>query len=82
MAKFVSFTVAYRTGGRLNCTWRRTLAFATREEARQAAADTERMGYKALVFETAKLDAIGLPVGWCSGCDPMTGDCRCEHAAA
>ena len=59
-----TFTVVYRTGGTENCTWRRTMAYATREEARESAASVERMGYKALVHKTHEIDAIGMPEGW------------------
>jgi hypothetical protein len=33
-------------------------------EARAKQAEIERMGYKALVQNTARLEAIGMPVGW------------------
>ena len=59
-----TYTVAYRMGGTANCTWHRTLAFSTRDEARRVADDVERGGRKALVFKTHELDAIGMPVGW------------------
>lgn len=59
-----SFTVVYRTGGSKRCTWHRTKTYPTREAANGAAAEIERMGYKALVHVTRQLDLLGMPVGW------------------
>ena len=64
----MQFVIAYRTGGTHHCQWRRVLdAWETRERANAEAAKMERMGYKANVYEAAKLDAMGLPVGWEAG---------------
>lgn len=59
-----TFTVMYRTGGTLRCRWVRCAAVATRAEAVPMVETIERMGYKALVFRTAYLDAVGGPEGW------------------
>lgn len=59
-----TFTVAFRTGGRENVTWKKTVAFLTRGEAVTAKAGIEKGGRKALLFDTDQLNAIGLPVGW------------------
>jgi hypothetical protein len=61
----MTYSLAYRTGGTHHCQWRRVFdAYETREAAQTEAARLERMGYKANVYETARLDSVGLPVGW------------------
>ena len=74
-----SYTVVYRMGGYLNATWHRCVPVATKEEALEQAAEIERGGRKALVRPTAEWDSVGLPVGFCGKCDPITGVCRGEH---
>lgn len=59
-----SFTMIYRTGGTERCTWRRCLATLDLTEAERQAADCERMGYKAIVHHTDRLNAVGMPTGW------------------
>lgn len=71
------FMIIYRTGGYLNAVWRPVLdRFKTREDAAPKVAELERMGYLAMVKPTREIDVIGLPVGYCSQCDPVTGECR------
>ena len=67
-----TFTVAYRTGGTAAFAWRTTVPFSTYDLAEQAAGDIRRGGRKALVFDTARLDSIGLPETWEAG-DVVTG---------
>ena len=55
-----TFCVVYRVGGTDNFQWRRTLGM-TKDEAVKAKADTERMGYRAMVVNYAESMAIGLP---------------------
>ena len=62
MAK--TYTVYYRTGGTENCTWKKAFPVATRDLARKQQAEIQQMGYKALIAQTSRLDAIGLPEGW------------------
>jgi hypothetical protein len=60
-----TFTIAYRSGGTSNCVWTRVLeVYGSHAEARAAADDIERMGYKVLIYKTDSLNAIGLPIGW------------------
>lgn len=60
-----SFSIVYRTGGPARFKWQRVLvAYATREAAQASAQRIERMGYKALVHDTATLAAVGLPDTW------------------
>ena len=59
-----AYTVVYRTGGTENCEWKRTSNFSSRDEADRVRAETERMGYRALVFTAHNIDAIGMPQGW------------------
>lgn len=77
----MTFTTVYRMGGYLNATWHKALPVATREEALKQKAEIERGGRKAIVFETKTLDVVGVPVGWCSKCDSVTGQPteRCKH---
>jgi hypothetical protein len=56
-----TYTVIYRTGGKENFRWNRTLAYQTYAVAMRAALELSRAGYVGLIHETAKLDAIGLP---------------------
>lgn len=62
-----SYTVAYRSGGTHRCYWRRVLVRFTQQGAADMQETIERSGFKALVYKTASLDAIGLPIGWESG---------------
>lgn len=58
------YTVVYRTGGTLNAKWHRTsINEAVKAEAEKARFEIELMGYRALVFTVAALDAVGLPEG-------------------
>jgi len=59
--KLDTFTVGFRTGGTENFKWRRTLPYATREEAEKAVKEIEASGYPCLIYHTSELDAIGLP---------------------
>lgn len=56
-----SFTVIYRTGGKLNFQWKKCLPIANKAKALADKAEIERMGYPALLFDTVQLEAIGLP---------------------
>jgi len=59
------FSVVYRQGGTERCRWNQVAErYTTRADAQAAAASIERQGYKALVFDAAKLESIGLPEGW------------------
>ena len=69
------FTVVYRTGGTNNCEWRQCLSVATMQEAVSQKGSIERGGRKALIHRTSAVVSNGLPVGWCSRCDPLTGKC-------
>lgn len=68
--KATEYTVVYRTGGTANCKWNRTVT-GTRAECEKMRTDTEKMGYKALLFKTVQLDSIGMPEGW--DYSPVTG---------
>jgi hypothetical protein len=60
-----TWTVVYRAGGTQNCTWTRILErYVTEDDALAKQQQIEREGYKALVYVTAMLDEIGLPIGW------------------
>lgn len=60
-----TYSVVYRTGGTLQCTWRRVFTvFTSESDALAQAAQIERAGYRAVVHETAHLNSIGLPIGW------------------
>lgn len=63
-ARMKTFTVVYRTGGKLNCEWKRTIPFPLQDEAKKVGREIERGGRKALIFDTAQLNSIGMPVGW------------------
>lgn len=69
------YTVVYRKGGTHNATWHRTVEFTRLADAHESVDELNRAGYKTHVQETRILDAIGLPVGWCAHCDPITGEC-------
>jgi hypothetical protein len=61
----MDYAVIYRTGGTKRCEWRRVfVVYRTLDAANAGVERLERMGYKALRFEAATLDAIGLPIGW------------------
>ena len=60
----MSFTTIYRTGGTSRVTWRRCAPVLSRAAAEVQADACEKAGYKALVFNTKQLDAVGLPTGW------------------
>jgi hypothetical protein len=59
----MKFCIVYRIGGSENCTWHRSLAMS-KDEAIKAQAETERMGYKALVAPYRLSVELGLPEGW------------------
>jgi hypothetical protein len=59
-----SYTVVYRMGGPAACQWRRALPVATYGEAETMRDNVERGGRKALIFETAILNVVGMPEGW------------------
>jgi hypothetical protein len=59
------YTYIFRQGGRDRVRWRRTLeSWKTAQDARQAAEETEAMGYACRVYKIADLEAHGLPVGY------------------
>jgi hypothetical protein len=61
----MAYAIVYRTGGTKRCEWRKLFNVCqTLDQANANVERLERMGYKALRFETATLDAIGLPIGW------------------
>ena len=61
----MTYSVIYRTGGTHRCEWRKLFdTCQTLEQANANVERLERMGYKALRFETDKLELIGLPIGW------------------
>jgi len=69
-----TWTVVYRTGGTARCAWHRVLdSYPNETSARSKASEIERMGYRALVFITRQLDAIGMPEGWDSD-SPLRGE--------
>ncbi len=80
------FTVVYRTGGYESCLWRQCLPVATMQEAASQKGSIERGGRKALIQRTSAIVSIGLPIGWCSTCDPHSGECTarkgCEGLTA
>jgi hypothetical protein len=59
-----SFTTVYRIGGTARFEWRRCVPVATKAEALKQRDEIGNMGYKALVFDTQTLDAVGMPEGW------------------
>jgi hypothetical protein len=71
-----SWTNVYRTGGTHNAKWQRAFPLKTEAEARAQALEIERQGYKTHTNTTEFWNTIGLPVGFCSHCDPMTGEYR------
>lgn len=52
--------VIYRTGGTANFQWQRSCAMSE-QEAIHARAETERMGYPAMIARYSQSVAIGLP---------------------
>jgi hypothetical protein len=71
-----TFTVTYRKGGTLSCTWSRVMErFATREAAQAAQDALTRAGYASIVQPTRYADAVGLPVGW----DSQSVNWDCDH---
>lgn len=59
------YTVIYRMGGPEHCVWRRTFVGHTHKAmAEKMAAELEKSGYKAVVWDTGQLNNIGLPIGW------------------
>lgn len=66
-----TWTVCYRIGDRSNFKWKRIIVpFTTRAEADEKRAEFERMNYKSLVYDTEKLNAIGMPDTFEAG-DPV-----------
>lgn len=47
--KKISYTVIYRTGGKINFTWKKTLPYRTINEAFDACIDIKKMGYPAYI---------------------------------
>lgn len=56
-----TYTLIYRSGGRENGRWNRTLVVGTHAYCRTKAQQCETMGYPALVMTTDGLNALGLP---------------------
>ena len=56
-----TFTVVYRVGGTENFKWCKALPVATREAAELQKAEVIRGGRPAMVFDTERLEAVGLP---------------------
>ena len=69
------FQVAYRTGGFKNAKWHLTVAMESEERAAQVADEIKRMGYFAIARPKKVWDSVGIPVGYCERCCPMTGAC-------
>jgi len=61
------WTVIYRTGGELDCTWKKCRPVATMQEAVSEKGSLLRAGYKAIIHSTSQLGTIGLPEGWSYG---------------
>ena len=60
-----TYTVIYRVGGTKRFTWHRCFDSHTDfYNARLQADVLEHQGYKALIHNTAQLNAIGLPDTW------------------
>jgi hypothetical protein len=57
------FVIVFWTGGSESGNWHRTLPFALRDEAQQAANATVRMGYAAYVKSIREIEIIGMPDG-------------------
>ncbi len=57
------YCVVYRTGGRENFSWNRSVAM-TREQAKTTADTTERMGYPVHIENYNRSLTIGLPSGY------------------
>lgn len=71
----INYSVIYRMGGPADCQWHQCRPVATMQEAVSLKDSIERGGRKAIIQRTSDLVSMGLPVGWCSKCDPMTGKC-------
>ena len=57
-----TFTVIYRTGGTDNYSWHRVSTLHnTKESAKADVTLIEKQGYRALMFDTDKLNSIGMP---------------------
>lgn len=67
-----SYTVVYRTGGTLDCTWRQCRPVATMQEAVSQRDSIERGGRKALIKRTSEVVKHGLPEGWTATACPLT----------
>ena len=59
-----TFTVVYRTGGKENTVWKRSLPFTVRQDAERTKRQIEMAGRKALLFDTDQLNNRGMPEGW------------------
>ena len=59
-----TYTVIYRTGGTENAQWHKSAAVETMAQAIERKQEIERGGRKAIIHETARLESIGMPVGW------------------
>ena len=71
-----TYTVIFRMGGYLNATWHRMAWTGTLAAAEKHAAEIERGGRRAIVTSERELAIVGMPVGYCASCDPITGACR------
>jgi len=56
-----TYTIIYRTGTREAFLWQRHSVIANKRVAEAVRRDLDEHGHKALVHDTARLDAIGLP---------------------
>ncbi len=59
------YTVIYRIGGPARFSWRRTFdQYRTMKAAIDKQREIERMGYKALIFDSDELNRHGMPTTW------------------
>lgn len=57
-----TFTVLYKTGGKVRYQWHRVYELYLSMEAAVAKAnEIRRQGYETLIHDTTRLDAIGMP---------------------
>lgn len=66
-----TYCVVFRTGGRENFQWKRSIA-ANREETAVRLAEVQKMGYQAFMEDYDKSVSIGLPETY-SVADPVCG---------
>ncbi len=76
-----TFTIGYRIGGTKNFQWKRTIAFLSEEEARKKRDEIINGGRLAYIYDTDKLNAIGLPTTYDPFCKPADCDASfmCEN---